>query len=329
MKVNYNKEFLNKKIFIAGHKGMVGIATYNQALFLGFKKKNILIASKKKINLTNYNKVNYFIKKHKPDIVINCAGKVGGILANDNYPKEFLFENIKIQLNLIESCRENKIKYFVNLGSSCIYPKNISRPIKEDDLLSGKLESTNEAYALAKIVGLKSCQFYNKQFKTFYFTIMPCNLYGPNDNFNSESSHFLPALINKFYTADKKKYKTVELWGTGNPKRELLYVSDLADAIFFILNNVMCKNKKILIFLKKRSFINVGSNKDYTIKFYAKKISSFLNNNFNIKFNKKYPDGTKRKLLDSSILYNLGWKPKINLDKGIALTINWYKNLKN
>ena len=329
MKFIYNKGFLNKKVYIAGHKGMVGIAAYNHALLLGFKKKNIFIASKKKINLTNYNKVNYFIKKNKPDIVINCAGKVGGILANDNYPKEFLFENIKIQLNLIESCHENKIKCFVNLGSSCIYPNNISRPIKEDDLLSGKLESTNEAYALAKIVGLKSCQFYNKQFKTFYFTIMPCNLYGPNDNFNTETSHFLPALINKFYTADKNKHKSVELWGSGNPKREVLYVSDLANAIFFIINKVMLRNKKILTFLKKRSFINVGCNKDYTIKFYAKKISSFLNKNFIIKFNKKYPDGTKRKLLDSSFLYNLGWKPKINLDKGIALTIDWYKNLKN
>ena len=313
----------------AGHKGMVGIATYNQALLLGFRKKNIFIASRKKLNLTNYNLVNSFIKKNKPDIVINCAGKVGGILANDNYPKEFLFENIQIQLNLVESCRENKIKYFINLGSSCIYPKNILRPIREDDLLSGRLESTNEAYALAKIVGLKSCQFYNKQFKTFYFTIMPCNLYGPNDNFNAKSSHFLPALIKKFYNANKKKFKSVELWGTGRVKREVLYVSDLADAIFFIIKKVMFKNKKILNFLKKRPFINVGCNKDYTIMFYAKKISNFLNKNFIIKFNKKYPDGTKRKLLDSSFIHNLGWKPKINLEAGISLTVNWYKNLKN
>jgi GDP-L-fucose synthase len=287
------------------------------------------VASKKELDLTNYRKVYSFIKKNKPDIVVNCAGKVGGILANNKYPKEFLFENIKIQLNLIESCRENKIKYFVNLGSSCIYPKNISKPIKEDDLLSGRLESTNEAYALAKIVGLKSCQFYNKQFKTFYFTIMPCNLYGPNDNFDSESSHFLPALIKKFYNASKKNFNSVELWGTGNVKREVLHVTDLAKAIFFILEKVMLKNKRILSFLKKRPFINVGCNMDYSIKFYAKKISNFLNKNFIIKFNKKYPDGTKRKLLDSSFIHELGWRPEISLDKGIDLTINWYKNLKN
>ena len=316
-------------MFIAGHKGMVGVATFNQALLLGFKKENIFVSSKKKLDLTNYNKVNYFIKRNKPDIVINCAGKVGGIYANDKYPKEFLFENIKIQLNLVESCRENKIKYFINLGSSCIYPKNISRPIKEDDLLSGRLESTNEAYALAKIVGLKSCQFYNKQFKTFYFTIMPCNLYGPNDNFDTKSSHFLPALIKKFCNAQKNNFNSVELWGTGKVKREVLYVSDLANAIFFIIEKVMVKNKRILAFLKKRFFINVGCNKDYSIKFYAKKISNFLNNNFIVKFNKRYPDGTKRKLLNSAFIHSLGWKPEISLDKGIGLTINWYKNLKN
>jgi len=328
--MNYNnKKILNKKIFIAGHNGMVGVATHNQALLLGFKIENIFVASKKELDLTNYHKVNSFIREKKPDIVINCAGKVGGIFSNNKYPKEFLFENIKIQLNLIESCRENKIKYFINLGSSCIYPKNISRPIKEDDLLSGRLESTNEAYALAKIVGLKSCQFYNKQFKTFYFTIMPCNLYGPHDNFNSKSSHFLPALIKKFYNANKKNINSVELWGTGNVKREVLYVSDLANAIFFIIEKVILKNKKILDFLKKRPYINVGCNKDYTIKFYAKKISNFLNRNFTIKFNKKYPDGTKRKLLDSSFIYFLGWKPKISLDEGINFTINWFKNLKN
>jgi GDP-L-fucose synthase len=324
-----NKNFLNKKIFIAGHKGMVGIATFNQALLLGFKRENIFVAPKKELDLTNCYKVHSFIKRNKPDIVINCAGKVGGILANNKYPKEFLFENIKIQLNLIESCRENKIKYFVNLGSSCIYPKNISRPIKEDDLLSGRLETTNEAYALAKIVGLKSCQFYNKQFNTFYFTIMPCNLYGPNDNFDTESSHFLPALIKKFYNANKKNLNSVELWGTGNVKREVLYVSDLANAIFFIIEKVILKNKKILSFLKKRPFINVGCNKDYNIKSYAKKISKFLKKKFIIKFNKKYPDGTKRKLLDSSFISSLGWKPEISLDKGIALAVNWYKNLKN
>ena len=192
-----------------------------------FKKlglKNIIVRSRKKLDLTNWNKVNKFLKKTKPDIVINCAGKVGGILANYNYPKEFLFENIYIQLNLLDTCFRNNIKTYINLGSSCIYPKKSKQPIKEDYLLSGKLESTNEAYAIAKIVGLKSCEFYNRQYKTNYFTLMPCNMYGPNDNFEIKSSHFIPGLIKKFYTANRKNMKNVEVWGSGKAKREIMHV---------------------------------------------------------------------------------------------------------
>lgn len=317
------KALKKRKIFIAGHNGMVGSSILRHFKNLGLNK--IIIQSRKKLDLTNWNKVNRFLKKTKPDIVINCAGKVGGILANFTYPKEFLFENIYIQLNLLDACFKNKVKIFVNLGSSCIYPKKSKQPIKEDYLLSGKLESTNEAYAIAKIVGLKSCEFYNRQFKTNYFTLMPCNLYGPNDNFDISSSHFIPGLIKKFYMANRKNMKNVEVWGTGKAKREIMYVDDLASAIFFILNKVDEKDKKVLDVLKKNSHINIGVNKEYTIKQFANMIGKLFNKKINLKFNKSYPDGTPRKLLDSSTIYSLGWRPIISIEKGLRKTLEWYK----
>ena len=317
------KTLKNKKIFIAGHNGMVGSSILRFSRNLGLNK--IIIQSRKKLDLTNWDKVNKFLKKIKPDIVINCAGKVGGILANFTYPKEFLFENIYIQLNLLDACFKNKVKIFVNLGSSCIYPKKSKQPIKEDYLLSGKLESTNEAYAIAKIVGLKSCEFYNKQFKTNYFTLMPCNLYGPNDNFDISSSHFIPGLIKKFYMANRKNMKNVEVWGTGKAKREIMYVDDLASAIFFMLNKVDEKDKKTLDVLKKNSHINIGVNKEYTIKQFANMIGKLFDKKINLKFNKSYPDGTPQKLLDSSTIYSMGWRPIISIEKGLRKTLEWYK----
>jgi len=236
-----------------------------------------------------------------------------------------LFENIYIQLNLIDTCFINNIRTYINLGSSCIYPKKSKQPIKEDYLLSGKLESTNEAYAIAKIVGLKSCEFYNRQFKTNYFTLMPCNMYGPNDNFEIKSSHFIPGLIKKFYTANRKNIKKVEVWGSGKAKREIMHVDDLASAIFFMLNKVEKKNKKVLAVLKKNSHINVGANKEYTIRQYANMIGKLFKKKINLRFNKLYPDGTPRKLLDSSIIYGLGWKPVISFEKGLRETLEWYK----
>ena len=221
------------KIFIAGHRGMVGSSLINF-----FKKKKfgkLIYATRAKLNLENFTKVENFIKKNKPDIIINCAGKVGGIFANNAYPTEFLNENILIQTNLIRSAFRYKVPHFINLGSSCIYPKFAKQPIKEDYLLSGYLEKTNEAYAIAKIVGLKLCEYYNRQFKTSYITLMPCNLYGPNDNFNLKTSHFIPALIKKIVKAKKNNKNFVEIWGTGKPKREVMYVDDLASAIFFII----------------------------------------------------------------------------------------------
>ena len=316
------KSLKKKKIFIAGHNGMVGSAVLRY-----FKNRDlykIIIRSRKKLDLANWNKVHKFLKKTKPDIVINCAGKVGGILANFTYPKEFLFENIYIQLNLIDTSFKNGVKTFVNLGSACIYPRKAKQPIKESYLLSGKLEPTNEAYAIAKIVGLKSCEFYNNQFKTNYFTLMPCNLYGPNDNFNAKSSHFIPGLIKKFYLANLKNLKNVEIWGSGRPKREIMHVDDLASAVFFILNKVKEKNKKVLDLLKKNSHINIGSSKEYTIRQYAKMIARLFSTKINLKFNKKYPDGMPRKLLDSSLIYRMGWKPHISIEKGLKETLKWY-----
>jgi len=311
-------------IYIAGHNGMVGRSIHKYLL----KKKigNIITKDRKKLNLENIRKVNKFIKKKKPHVIINCAGKVGGILANNSYPTEFLNENILIQSNLIRSAYLNNIDHFINLGSSCIYPKKSKQPIKEKYLLTGSLEKTNEAYALAKIVGLKMCEFYNTQYKKSYVTLMPCNLYGPNDNFNLNNSHFIPALIKKIIKNKNKENELIEIWGTGKPKREVMHVDDLSSAIYFILKKKLQNNKKLLNHIKKSSVINIGSGQEFTIKNFAKIISKILDNKNNLKFNKKYPDGTMRKILDNSIIKKLGWYPKINLNRGLTQTINWYKN---
>tara|TARA_B100000767_G_scaffold234157_1_gene226829 strand:- start:163 stop:1149 length:987 start_codon:yes stop_codon:yes gene_type:complete len=318
----------NCKIFIAGHNGMVGTALKKYLIENDVKK--IITATRKQLDLQVESQVNQFIKKNKPDIIVNCAGKVGGILANSTYPTEFLYENIYIQANLIKTAYKNKIKHFINLGSSCIYPKNAKQPIKEKYLLSSELEKTNEAYALAKIVGLKACQFYNEQYNTSYLTLMPCNLYGPNDNFDTKKSHFVPALIKKFNNAKMSKNKTVEIWGSGKPKREIMHVKDLASAIFFILNKKISNNKKFDKFLKKNYLINVGSGQEFTIKQFGEIIAKLTLGKFILRFNKNYPDGTKRKILDNTLLKKLGWKPKISIYKGLSETIEWYvKSLSN
>ena len=315
------KKFSNKKIFIAGHRGMVGTS-----LTKFFKKNNfgkIITINRKNLNLENYKEVEKFVRNKKPDIIINCAGKVGGIMANSNYPTEFLYENIVIQLNLIKSAYKNNIKDFINLGSSCIYPKNSKQPIKEEYLLSSKLEKTNEAYALAKIVGLKACEYFNQQYKTSYITIMPCNLYGPHDNFNLKNSHFIPALIKKFIDSKKNK-KKVEIWGSGLPKREIMHVDDISFAIFHIIKKKLSKDKFLNNYLKKTSVINVGSSKEYTIRQLANILSKITNSQSKLSFNRKYPDGTPRKILDNRIIKTLGWKPKISLKDGLKKTIEWY-----
>ena len=316
------KVLRTKKIYIAGHRGMVGSALIRY--FRNNKINKLIYAEKKILNLLDKKKVENFIKRKKPDIIVNCAGKVGGILANSSYPVEFLNENIEIQLNLINASFKNKIKHFINLGSSCIYPNNFSKHIKEEYLLTSTLEKTNEAYALAKIIGLKSCEFYNKQYKTNYLTLMPCNLYGPNDNFNSQNSHFIPALIKKFVDSNNNKKKFVEVWGSGLPKREIMHVDDLADAISFIIYKKLANNKILSSLIKKNSVINVGSGQELTIKKFAYLIKTLSKSKKNLRFNKKYPDGTKRKILDLTNLRKLGWKPKISIEEGLINTIKWY-----
>jgi GDP-L-fucose synthase len=311
------------KIFIAGHKGMVGSSVVRE-----FKKKKfgkIILRDKKRLNLLNFNAVNNFIKKNKPDIIINCAGRVGGILANSKFPTEFLNENIQIQSNLINSAYKNDVNNFINLGSSCIYPKNSKQPIKEDYLLSSRLEKTNEAYALAKITGLKLCEYYNMQYGKSYLTLMPCNLYGPNDNFDPSNSHFIPALIRKITNSKVKNIKKTEIWGTGNPKREVMHVDDLASVIYFITKLKIKGNKKLISLIKKNSLINVGSGVELKIKQFAEVIKKIIKTESKLVYNTNYPDGTPRKVLNNSKIRSLGWKPKIALNRGLRETIKWYR----
>lgn len=310
-------------IYIAGHNGMVGKSLHKYLI----KKKigKIIKADRKNLDLENLKKVNKFIKKNNPDVIINCAGKVGGIFANNSYPTEFLNENILIQNNLINAAYQNKIEHFINLGSSCIYPRKSKQPIKEKYLLTGALEKTNEAYALAKIVGLKMCEFYNTQYKKSYLTLMPCNLYGPNDNFDTKNSHFLPALIKKIIQNKNQKNKSIEVWGTGKPMREVMHVDDLASSILFILIKKINNNRGLLKQIKKSSVMNVGSGSEHSIENFAKIICKILGNKNKLNFNKSYPDGTMRKILDSSSIRVLGWKPKIEIKDGLSNTIDWYK----
>ena len=318
-----NKSLKNFKIYVAGHNGMVGRAVVKYLKNEGVK--NIIVANRSRLNLLNSKDLEKFFKFKKPDIVINCAGKVGGILANASYPVEFINENIFIQLNLINLSYKYKINHFVNLGSSCIYPKNSKQPIKEKYLLSNQLEKTNEAYALAKIVGLKVCEFYNQQYKTNFFTLMPCNLYGPYDNFHLKNSHFIPALIKKFIEAKRRNKKSVEIWGSGMPRREVMHVDDLADAIGHLLKLKINNNKKLLKILKNNSLINVGSGQEFQIKKFADIINRLTFSFKKLRFNEKFPDGTKRKILDNLVMKKIGWRSKIKLYDGLKNTISWYK----
>ena len=304
---------LNKSsfIFVTGHRGLVGSSLLRRLKFYGYK--NIIVKSKKELDLRNQNQVSNFFKKNKIDAVVNAAGKVGGIIANNKYKADFIYDNLAIQNNVIHACYKNKIKSLIFLGSSCIYPKNSKQPIKEKYLLTGELEKTNEPYAIAKIAGIKMCESYNFQYKTNYKCLMPCNLYGPNDNYDLKSSHFFPALIVKALAAKKNKKNELTLWGSGKPKRELMYVDDLADACIYFLN------KKT-----KDSLINIGTGHDKSILEYAKFILKKINYKCMIILDKSKPDGTKRKIIDNSIALSYGWKPKINLDDGFELTLKSY-----
>ncbi len=298
----------NHKIFLAGHKGHLGSAIFKKLKKAGFK--NILTIDKSKLNLLNQEKVFKFLKKNKPKVVIVAAARVGGIHANNTQRAKFIYENLTIQNNIIHGSYLSEIKNLIFFGSSCIYPKNISKPITEKMLLTGKLEYTNEPYAIAKIAGVKLCENYNLQYKTNYKCLMPCNSYGPNDNYDNKNSHFIAALIKKIYLAKKYKKKQIEIWGTGKPKREIIFVDDIADACIYFMNR---KTQKTLI--------NIGTGKDLSIESYAKYLIKFFNLNLKIKKNLNMPDGIKRKLLNVNLANSLGWKAKTSLKDGITITL--------
>ena len=303
---------LKSKIFLAGHKGHLGSAIYRS--LTEKKYKNIIVKNKKQLDLLNQLQVFNFLKKAKPKVVIIAAARVGGIYANNKHRGKFIYENLQIQNNLIHGSYLAGVKNLIFFGSSCIYPKNINNTITEDMLLTGKLEYTNEPYAIAKIAGIKLCESYNIQYGTNYKCLMPCNSYGPNDNYDSKNSHFFAALIKKIYLAKKNNKKFITIWGTGKPKRELIFVDDIADACIFFMN------RKV-----KSTLINIGTGVDKTILEYAKILMKENKNIFRIKFDKKKPDGVKRKLLNVSLAKSYGWTAKTSLIQGIKKTLESFK----
>jgi len=309
----------NSKIYIAGHNGMVGAAIVNNLKSKGYE--NLVFTPHKEYNLIIQDVVNDFFAKEKPDYVIDAAGKVGGILANNTYRAQFIYENMMIQNNLVHATHEHKVKKLLFLGSSCIYPKLAPQPLKEEYLLSGELEYTNEPYAIAKIAGIKMCESYFRQYGNNFISVMPTNLYGPNDNFDIKSSHVLPALIRKFHEAKVNSINFVELWGSGKPKREFLYVEDLADACVYILKNI---NAETLYDRMGISHINIGCGEDISISDLACIIGDIIDYKGEIRYDTSKPDGTPRKLLDISKLRDLGWESTITLHEGIRRSYNWY-----
>tara|TARA_B100000886_G_scaffold319190_1_gene259762 strand:- start:1548 stop:2537 length:990 start_codon:yes stop_codon:yes gene_type:complete len=319
----------NDLICVAGHTGMVGSAITRYLKKKSYK--NLLLPSRKELDLLNNKEVENYLLKLKPDVVILAAAKVGGIEANNNYPADFILENIKIQTNIIENSWRSGVEKFLFLGSSCIYPKLAPQPLKEEYLLTGPLESTNEAYAIAKIAGIKLCSALKKQYGFNAISLMPTNLYGPGDNYNLNNSHVMPALIKKFYDAKINNKSEVVCWGTGNPKREFLYVDDLAEACIFVLENVPFKTEKEHYKINNLDgLINIGTGKDISIKNLAEMIAKELNYNGKIIWQISKPDGTPRKLLDVSKINKLGWEAKITLKQGIKLAIyNYETELQN
>ena len=301
------------KILILGSTGLVGSNLYEKYLEK-YPDANVLAPKRYSLNLNNWKDTLDYLLTHKPDVVFLCAAKVGGIKANNDFKASFITENLKIQTNVIEGCFLAGIKKLVFLGSSCIYPKHAEIPIKEESLLSEYLEPTNDAYAIAKIAGIKMCQSYRQQYGSDYISVMPSNLYGPGDNFDLNSSHVLPALIRKFHEAKIENKPDVEIWGTGKPMREFLYVDDLADALIFLSENY-----------SDERIINVGAGEDISILNLSELIAKEVGYVGNIRFNSDYPDGTMRKVMDTSRINNLGWKPSTTLEEGIRKTYEYYK----
>ena len=301
----------NSKIYIAGHNGMVGSAIWRTLTKKGYT--NLIGKSSKELDLRNQQAVSDFFENQKPDIVIDAAARVGGILANNDFPYPFLMENMQIQNNIIDASLKAEVEKFIFLGSSCIYPKLAPQPLKEEYLLTDSLEPTNEWYAIAKITGVKACEAIRKQFNKDYFSLMPTNLYGTKDNFDLNTSHVLPAMIRKFHEAKENGNSTVTLWGSGTPKREFLHVDDLAEAVVYTLENNLSDN-----------LYNVGKGEDLSIKELAELIQKIVGHTGEIIWDDTKPDGTPRKLMDVSKMANAGWKAKIELEQGIKETYQWF-----
>jgi GDP-L-fucose synthase len=310
---------LNKKIYVAGHSGMVGSAVVRELRKRNYSK--ILVKSSKDLNLINQEEVEQFFKIEQPEVVIIAAAKVGGILANNTYRAEFIYDNLMIEANVINSAFKNGCEKLIFLGSSCIYPKLAPQPLKEEYLLSDYLEDTNEPYSVAKIAGIKLCENYYRQYELNYYSVMPTNLYGPNDNFDLETSHVLPAFIRKFHEAKVHKKNSVTIWGSGKPMREFLYVEDLTDALLFMMENINAKD----IYDTGISQINIGTGRDISIVELAKMISGIVGFKGGILHDETKPDGTPRKLLDVSRMKSLGWEYKTELQEGIEKTYKWFK----
>jgi GDP-L-fucose synthase len=300
-------------IYIAGHKGMVGSAIKRKLEDEGFK--NILLADSKSLDLRNQQSVFNWFELNKPEYVFLAAAKVGGIIANNTYRGEFLYDNLMIQSNIIEASRRNDVKKLMFLGSSCIYPKMAAQPLKEEYLLTGELEQTNEPYAIAKIAGIKMCDAYRDQYGCNYISVMPTNLYGYNDNYHPQNSHVLPALIRRFHEAKEQNLPAVTIWGTGTPKREFLFADDLADACYFLMQNY-----------NEKGLVNVGCGEDLSIAELAEKIKTVVEFSGEINFDLSKPDGTPRKLMDVQKLSDLGWNYKVKLDEGLKMAYIDFKN---
>lgn len=301
------------KIFVAGHRGLVGSAIVRRLEESGYT--GILTRTREELDLTNQAAVEEFFSKEEPEYVFLAAAKVGGILANSTYPGEFIVENLLIQTNVIRTAHQYGARKLMFLGSSCIYPKYAQQPIREEELLTGPLEPTNEAYAIAKISGIKLCKFMNQQYGTSFISVMPTNLYGPNDNFDLETSHVLPALLRKFHEAKLSGASSVTIWGTGTPKREFLHVDDLADAVVYLMERYESRDIG--------EFVNVGTGKDISILELGNVIAQIVGFTGNIKLDTEKPDGTSRKLLDVSRLNTLGWEAKVSLTDGLRSVYDW------
>jgi len=311
---------INDKIYIAGHRGLVGSAIVRQLESRGFT--NLLMRTHKELNLTNQAQVQNFFTQENPDYVILAAAKVGGIHANNNYPADFIYRNMMIEANVINSAYENKVKRLLFLGSSCIYPKAVEQPMSEEALLTNVLEPTNEPYALAKIVGIKLCESYNRQYGTDFRSVMPTNLYGINDNFHPENSHVIPALMQRFHQAKVDNDSEVVVWGTGNAMREFLYVDDMAQASLFVLEldeQTYKANTQPML-----SHINIGTGKDTTIREMAKTIKWVVGYEGKLTFDVTKPDGAPRKLIDVTRLKKMGWEYSVDLKDGLNETYKWY-----